>query len=90
MKYLFGMVNCFFDAHAYPIDNCYSKRSEYIEYSAFKELIDYFNIIKDRHGTLYNSYKNRLIELSKKISLNNLYFDTDTELKVKLSCFKIM
>ena len=82
------MVSCFFDAHVYPIDNCFNDRLDYIEYSSFKELLDYFDLIKNNKDGLCISYKNRLIELSKRINIHNKYFDKD--LLFKLSCFKNM
>ena len=83
-------VAAFFDSCIYPIDKCNEERKDYIEYSAFKDLMNYFELIKNNKDGMYLSYKNRLIEFSKTVNGNSIYFQNDKDLLLKLSCFKNM
>lgn len=83
-------VSAFFDSYVYPIDKCNVDRKDYLEYSAFKGLMDYFESIKNNRGEIYLYFKNRLIEFSQTINGKSIYFQNDRDLQFKLSCFQNM
>ena len=83
-------IEYYVDATIYPIDNCNKDNQEFVIYDSLKNLIDYFATMKNKESKIYKYMESKIIEVSKRIDINNKYLKEDKDLNFKVVCFKYM
>ncbi len=74
---IFEIVDYYFDATIYPINNCNKEHMDFVMYQSLKNLFSYYDDIKGDNSELFISYKNKLKDFCKGIDLNNKYLKSN-------------
>ena len=78
------LINYYFDATVYPIENGNPKNKEFVIYSALKDLITYFDKLPNKEDPIYIKYEKRLKKLVNSINIKNKYILNDDYVKRRI------